>query len=299
MKVYADVLFAVNFAMDFLIVCVSEKLIDGKIRKKRTAIVSALWSLFTVWLTFLNLKYILTVSIHFFIMLFMIYVLFRPKSVKELAKDIFLFLISSFAVGGVFCAVFFMTGFYEFVLSGGRLIINAFPLKLFIFCFSVSAVMFKVFEGVINTNIRNRNNFCSINIKENGQEVNLTALIDTGMDLYSEEKGRDVIVAEFLDIYKFFPKEIRSLIFNNEIKKAKDLVINGGYKNLSIVNYKSLGNEEGYIIGIDLDSVNASMNGKSTCFKNIILCGYNGILGGRKGFNSIIGSDLIKQWEMK
>lgn len=298
-KIYADVVLFINLFMDFFIFWILSRLVKKKVPLHRIALGSGLSAILYCVALFIP---ILHRFYNFFGALIIltagILVSFRPKSAKELIKLLFFAHISAFAVGGAGMALFYFTNISSIVGNMLSFSIGNFSIKLLIASTASIYIIIKLSSGWINANIINKKSFCTVKIYFNQQEVQATALIDTGNSLTEPITGAPVIVVEFNVISKFIPPEARILFYEKDdvtIEKVTEKLEGHLLSNrLRLIPFSSLGSKCGMLIGFKPDKTEILFNDKDNLnLDNAIIGIYNNLLCKNKGYNALINPDAL------
>ena len=106
MILYADVMFIVNFSMDFLALFLCGKLLNRKIRKKRILISSAIGAVYGVLQYVLDFGGVIGTLICVFAAYLMCYICYKDKKMKNLTVLSLMFLFVSATLGGLMSLVY-------------------------------------------------------------------------------------------------------------------------------------------------------------------------------------------------
>ena len=202
MIVYADVLFLINFCMDYLIL----KLVARCMHRGRyLAVSAALGGIYGV----LAIKFPFFGGIWFQILFAAVMVLlsFPTKSMLSFGKSLCLFWTGAFLLGGIL---------YGILSAMGRgMVING------VFYFDFSLAEFVVLTGIswlflgvlsrVNA-VRKRCDFRQVEICSRGKAVTLPALVDTGCSLRDPLTGFPVMVAEYDKICCILSDELNGML---------------------------------------------------------------------------------------
>ena len=211
MILYADVLFFINFSMDFLSLFFCGKLLHKKLQKRRMVLSSLIGAFFATVLVLINSDSIMSIILSVFFAMLMIKVAFEEKKLKHTAVLAVMYLFVSATLGGTMSIVYAVLnsvmGKYIAENSYG---INYDGARTFLILGVTAAIalaLFKIFNS--------RKNVKSVRLKIilNGQEYLLSGMCDTGNLLCEPFSGRRVILVgeessigkkinEIEDIYK-------------------------------------------------------------------------------------------------
>ncbi len=192
MTIYADILFAVNFSMDFVSIFISLTLLNRKISKKRILIASSVGGIYGVFELFLSLNPILDIIVNITVSFLMCFIAYKEKNIRRFLSFYVVFVGISLTLAG------FMSVFYSFLnkllseyileytydkaYNGARFFIIA----------SLSVILAMIFGRVFSRdkNIVSRH----LTVKVKSQLFEFDALCDTGNTLKDVLTGKSVIL---------------------------------------------------------------------------------------------------------
>ena len=298
--IYADLVFAINLFMDFFIFWIGSRLIKKKIHMLRLFLGALLCATLYCVIIFTPKLYR---YYNFFgsliILMLGILVAFNPKKLSELIKLILYCHISAFAVGGVGMAVFYFTNVSDFLGSMIGVSINNFSLKLLITSTALVYIFIKIFGEMIKNQLSLKQSFCPVTISLNEEDISVNALIDTGNTLYDPLTGNPVIVAEFTKVKKFLPLNIQNIYYEHLDTDMINLVSHLNQedfsKRLRMVPFKSLGKENGMLMGFKPDKVTVLQNGKNIEIQSVIIGVYNNALSNDGAYHALLSPMLFQE----
>lgn len=297
MEIYIDVVFLINFVMDFFILWIVSKIIKRNISIKRILAASASASFLYCIMLFLSpLK-----SGNFFTALLLtaisVFICFRPKSIKEFVKPVLLSNVSAFTIGGAGAAIFYYTNIGYYLGNISDINIKHFSIKILIFSSCLCFIIFKILISAYNKASLKRQSFCSVNLYFGKNKIELTALIDTGNSLYEPASDKPVIISEFNSIKEILPEKIKLLYYENkdnnidEIISAIDQCENK--TDFALIPFSSLGRSKGIIVAIK--AKRAEITTETTIkIDNPYVAIYNLVLSKDGNFNSLINPEILK-----
>ena len=228
MKIYADVLFAINFSMDLISLFITSLILRRKASKKRFLLSAAMGGLYGVLAVILPLNTITSGIFSVIVSLIMCYISFFEKSIKRLTGLYIIYWGASACLGGIMSVLYsflnkllaeYIENFsYSNVYTGARFFVVA------ILSILISIILSRFFTT--EKSIK----FAKISVKIDKKEFELNALCDSGNLLTEPISGKSVIlVSEKSDLA-------------NEINKIPDI-----YKRY--IPFSSVGGE-GMIKGV-------------------------------------------------
>lgn len=273
-NIYADEMCFINFLVNIAVILISKKFINKCIGVFRTVFVSAAFSL----LTFLIVISFLRVYINFLTLtvlnMIMAVILFRPENMTNLIKYTAVIKISSVFINEacLFLCYYFGSGYKISIL-------------LFSLCLAYASVI--VLKHVIKSNTY----YHSVNICCNNKSVNTVGLVDTGNSLVEPISQKPVIIAEFSAVKELLPQRLVGIYTDKKegsLMDIVDAVADDSFRRyIRVIPFKSIGNENGIMLGFIADFVTIDGNNikkpvVAICSKNLCHNGtYNTLLSPR------------------
>lgn len=243
----------VNLVINFIILYITKKTTKTKtsfLRLFLASLIGAVYSIFALMIDFMFL-FIIKICLSILIVI----VAFNPAKMKHFLKLYATFFIVTFVFGGATFGLFYLTE-TEGILSKS---LKKLSINTIVIAIALSLVLIKVVLSFIEIRNNRSRVITSIKIKLNEYEVKLPALIDTGNSLKDPISNEPVIVVEFNAVKKLLPYEISDIflrykennlniiyeVMDNELSKIK----------FRLIPFKSLGKENGMLIGFKPDTV--------------------------------------------
>lgn len=286
--IYGDIVFLVNFCMDFLILWITAMLQKNNISYKRIFLGSF----------FLSSIYCIALIFHVFsffchgiggMILFGlgIEIVFFPKTIKNLVQYFLIGYIVAFALGGVAIAFYFAIG-----IDVGNMTLNRrqFPVKVLIATICFFYILIKLGKNWITMNIINRQCYCNAIVKQKGIQIPLHMLVDTGNCLKDPFSGDYVAVAAFPAIKSLFSKEIQFYFFKeyqNQQRFYEYVLQKEKTLSLHLIPFSSLGKENGLLLVFQPEVLEIEGQIK----KNISLGVYCGSFSG--GYDGLVSPEIL------
>ncbi len=270
MIVYADVLFILNFSMDYLIL----HLVSCQLHKgKHFLLCSLLGGLYGI----AAVRFPLLGTAFFQIMFsaFIVTVAYRPENASQFTKAFFLFLSISFLIGGVFYAIFLKKG--QGKMINGILYFDFSFLQFMLvtlLCWGGLTVG-SMFLGRIK-----KHYLRTVMITNRGKNVVLPAMLDTGCELTEPLTGFPVMVAEYDCICEILSEELRGIIVEKNIGPVPERIYQ--------IPFSTVKEGRGLILAFRPESVTV-FQGKRKVILNRVLVGIvHKKLTGNQSYSALI-----------
>lgn len=219
--IYADLLFMIDFSMDFLTFYIVSRLLKQKIRLIRMCSASAMGGVYSVLSLSININRFLSVIFSLFVCFVMCMTAFLEKSPNRFRKmpfyTIVYFVVSSM-LGGI------MTVFFN--------LLNKSPLgdaetgrdNLSLWVFGIVALLggLATMLGSNLLGLTSRSKFGKLTVRMRGKSITLEGMSDSGNLLKDPIGGKDVIVIDRTSAYRLVPELVRGSMgeLTPELKKS-------------------------------------------------------------------------------
>lgn len=192
MTLYVDVLFAINFSMDFLSLFITEMILHKKIHKKRILVSATIGGLYSVLELLVPTKIILGATINVCISFIMCYVAFKENRLGKLTGMIVLFWGVSASLGGIMSLLYsFLNNLlYEYIRNYSYS--QAYNGARFFIIASLTMIVAIVFSRLYKSQKNIREVTITVLIKNTS--FNLKGICDSGNLLTEPITGKSVIL---------------------------------------------------------------------------------------------------------
>lgn len=301
MTVYLDIVLLENICMNYIILYATGLINKVKINNIRIFLSSLLGGTYAVMSFISILEIYSTIILKLILSVSMVYLAFKPKKIRTLVKEIIIFYLTSFALGG---AAFFLLYFIkpQDILIKNGVYIGTYPIKIAllggIVGFIVINIAFKIIKGKLNK----KSMFCDIEINFMNKTSKVKAMIDTGNLLKEPITMSPVIVVEKNMLEEVIPNNILDNIDKIISGKSSDIIddLDEKYKSrFKVIPFSSLGKQNGILLGFRADKVIIEYEENEIEQKNIIIAIYNQILSKYEKYTALIGIDLLEEGGIK
>ena len=294
--IYGDVVFFENIAMNYIILLSTAKLTRSDYKKGKLLLASAVGSIYSVFYYFPGYEYLYTWFLKFMFSLFIIIIAFTPYKLKEFARLIGVFYISSFIFGGAAFGLYYLVNGIKDSYKG-VFYLHGFPIKLLLISIIIAYFAVKYSWDYILFRVRREKVLTKIVICFDNRKTLLTALIDTGNSLNDPISKLPVVVAEYSSIKEILPYEIQRLFEDNQENNlnliASIISKSEWLTKFRIIPFKSLGSEYAMMIGFKPDEINIEDQNKNQIIKEIIIGIYNKRLSQDGEYSALIHPDIL------
>ena len=283
MTVYLDIILIENILMNYIILYATGFIQKQKIKQIRLIISSTLGGAYAI-VSYLN---IIPIYSNFFmkilLSIIMIYVAFNIQNIKRLLKTILLFYLSSFVMGGCALALLYIINPENINFKNGVLI-GTYPMKVTLIAGVVGFLIIQISFQINKRQMKKKDMICDLEISINKKKIKLKSYVDTGNMLKEPLTKEPVIIVE---------KEKLNNIINVNIEE----ILGGDDKKIEkikfrIIPFKTIGNENGILIGIKPDFVKIIFEDNEKNVENVIIGMYDKKIG--KEYQALIGLELLE-----
>ncbi|MBR4890713.1 MAG: sigma-E processing peptidase SpoIIGA [Clostridia bacterium] len=205
-KIYADVLFIVNFIIDYILLSITSFFIKKDTHLHKMILASVFGAIYASFIFFISTGILFSFLLSITVSFVMIIIAYGRKSILALVKNISVFYLVSFVSGGVGIALLSLMNKIlgvNYAVNSGVFYINIDAYTL-LFIFVVSVITIHTSTGYIKK-IRVKSQYLyTVTIEKNGKSVTDTAFFDTGNFLKDPVTQTSVIIAEWQTVAPLF-----------------------------------------------------------------------------------------------
>jgi stage II sporulation protein GA (sporulation sigma-E factor processing peptidase) len=288
-KVYADVTFAINLLMDFIILWATARLAGSRVlyfRLFTAALLGAVYSVLYLYFA-MTLYYSVPAKLLFSCLLLVIGL--APHSWTEFKKALVYFYGISFTVAGASIAASYLAavpgqGFsfsYLWLLAGATF-------ALLIGVFGEKYLLRRIVPNLLRFGVE---------LRFGAHSCNGQGFLDTGNGLKDPLTKRPVVVAEYEFLKPCLPQDFQQAFDDN---RDEDDILNrlshSSWANrLRIIPFSSIGRKNGILVGVRADSILVNMGKKNVLHNNVVIGIYRDKLSQDGSYHLLIPSEIVNQ----
>lgn len=294
MTVYVDVVLLENLCMNYIILFGTGYIIKLKIKHWRILVSSSIGAVYAILAYMGIFPLYANIVAKIILSLCMVYIAFNPKNIKAIIKELALFYLVSFALGGCAFALLYIVRPQDIFMKDG-VYIGTYPLKIALLGGVVGFIITYVAFKVVKTRMNKNELIYEIVLKINEKELTTKVMLDTGNMLKDPISNNPVILIEKKILYDILPKE---LLENTKNMLGGDFKNNDDLENeyrtrLRIIPFTSVGKQNGMMLGIKVDEIKIITDIDEIINTNAIVCVYEKEFSKRGKYFGIMGMDLI------
>lgn len=291
MTIYIDVLFIINFVINYTLLCLTGKISKAKTSKIRIFSGAFLGALYAVFMFFPQIKMLYGVLAKLSVSLIIVFVSFKITKWILFIKTVFIFYVSGFVFGGVVLGVFYFTNAglkYGSALNNGIFYFN-FPWKILFASVGLAYIVAKI--GFSTYKTQKNINYEEIKVNLKDKEAVLNALVDTGNMLLDPIENTPVIVASLASVKDILPLDMVDLIDKNTFANTNIFMESESFvkAKIRLIPFSSLGKKDGMLIGFKPDFIVI----RQKRIENVCIGVYNQSLSKSGVYNALISPELI------
>lgn len=272
MKIYIDVIFFENVFINYIIFLIASYILRIDVKHFRIFIASILGSVYVIAFLLDTVPAFSNVIMKIFLSSIMVVIAFKPANFKAFFKDLNVFYLVTFVVGGIaFAFVYMISNKYVIIKDGFLIGFNSFKISV-LACFTgfiILSISFLYKKELV----KNQNFICKISIFNGFKRVDTSCFIDSGNFLKDPITHKNVIIVE-----------------KNIVEKIADL---NDSNNFVLIPFNTIGNDESFLFGINVDLVKIiRKDHKDILVKNAIIGVFNKTFN--KSYHALIGIDLLQ-----
>ncbi|MBQ7383811.1 MAG: sigma-E processing peptidase SpoIIGA [Clostridia bacterium] len=284
--VYVDLLFLINFSMDFLCFFLCAKLLGRKLSLGRAFLSSAIGGIYANAALFISVGKLLSLLIDLLVCAVMCAVAFYKRGkVRSLPLYILVYFAISMALGGFMTAIFNLLNRAELPLEQGSS--DGISVWMFALLAAVSALI-TLFGGRFFRKKAGQRN-ADIEITYRGKRVKLRGMSDSGNLLREPISGKPCIIADIGALEPIIPRRLTNAARKKDAHALGDIPREDA-KNIRIVPIKTAGGE-GILFALRADTVTLDSGKGAECVDALVAL--SDISGSADGNEALIPSELL------
>ena len=295
MTIYVDIVLLENLCMNAIIIFSTAYIMKLKIRIVRILISALIGAIYAILVYADVFPMYSNIIIKVILSLCMVYIAFKPKKVSGLIKELMVFYLVSFALGGCAFALLYIVRPQDIFIENG-VYIGTYPIKIALLGgvtgFIVTYIAFKV----VKTKITKNEIIYEVVIKIEDRELRTNVILDTGNMLKDPITNASVILVEKEKLCNILPVTLLDLM---NVSVGGDLKLENVEEKFKtrarIIPFSSVGKSNGMFIGIKIDELKIITDLDEIINKNVIVCSYEKKFSKTGKYHGLIGIESIER----
>lgn len=296
--VYADVILIENLIMNYLILWSTARLTRYSYSKVKLAIASVLGSVYAVLSYFPEYSYLYSFFMKILFSILIIIIAYTPAYFHLLLKLMGIFYVVSFVFGGAAFGLFYFINGLN-LTSNGISFIRDFPLKILVVAVAAAYFTIRYSWDYIQHRIKREKLILRVEMSFDKKQLSLDALVDTGNSLKDPITNAPVMITDYSIIRDLLPDDVQKIFERcpeNDLNTIAEIMsISKWAPRFRIIPFKSLGRENGMLIGFKPDTVKIFDSGRVINSSNIIIAIYRKNLSKDGEYNALIHPEMLKE----
>ncbi len=217
-EVYGDLLFLINFRMDFLCLFLTARILHRRLRPFLSLGAAILGGVYSVLSLFLNVGRLAALFFDAAVCALMCGIAFAPRgrNIRQYMSEVGVYLASAAALGGLMTALFNLLGRLNLPVNSGGDNISAW---LFLLLAVISGA-----TALRGTNFLRKlpsRGFADVEIVFFGKHITLHGVTDSGNLLHDPISGRTVIITDMQSTLPLLPPGVRGAVVSGRLEQLE------------------------------------------------------------------------------
>ena len=297
MEIYVYIIFLQNIIINFIILWATSKISDVETTFFRIFLSSMAGAFYAILFLIIHNLPIYSALWKFVFSIIMVYIAFRPRRIKYFIRIICVFYLTTFLFAGAAFALLYLIQGEGFIQNGIIYVFWETKLTVLVLSILLVLIMIKIIRNIIKYRLNKENLYVPVRISFENESICISALIDTGNSLYDPITRKPVIIVEFKALKKLLPQEIRKMFDSCEDKDLVGLtdIVSGSKwaQRFRLIPFRSLGRENGMLVGFKPDLVEIGENLDKNKMKNVVVGIYNRTFSKADKYSALLNRELI------
>lgn len=298
--VYADIVLIENLIMNYLILWSTARLARHSYSKGKLFIASLLGAIYAVFSYIPEFNYLFSFFMKVVFSVLIVIIAYTPAYFHLLLKLMGIFYIVSFIFGGAAFGLFYFINGLE-LTSNGISFIRDFPVKILALAVIAAYFIVRYSWDYIQHRIRRERIIVKVEMVFDKKRLCMDALVDTGNSLKDPLTKAPVMIMDYSMLKEIMPVEIRKIferISDNDLSAVTEIMSSPKWATrFRIIPFKSLGRENGMMVGFKPDEAIIWDSDRKIHLKNIITAIYMGNLSKDGEYNALIHPEMLKEYQ--
>ena len=296
MTIYVDVVLLENICMNYIILFSTTYIMKIKRKHIRLFLSSLVGAVYAVLAYAEIVPLYANFIVKVILSIVMVYIAFYPKNFKGLLKELIVFYLVSFALGGCAFALLYIVRPQDIFIKNG-VYIGTYPLKIALLGGIVGFVITYIAFKVVKNKIIKNQIIYEVEISIEDKTLKTRLLLDTGNMLKDPISNSPVLVVEKNTLKEIIPEEVleeTEKILGGDVKRNEKY-----QERLRIIPFSSIGKQNGIMVGIKADKVKITNDIEEIINQNAIICPYDKKMSKQNRYFGLIGPEMLDVIEDK
>lgn len=287
MTIYLDIVFLENILMNYMILYATGFVQKKDMKSMRLIISSTIGAAYAI-ITYLNLIPIYTsFFMKVLLSVIMVYVAFKNQTAKSLVKNLLLFYLSSFVIGGCSLALLYMISPQNILIKDG-VFIGTYPMKITLIAGIIGFTLVQISFALNKRQIKQKDLICDLEIGINKKSITIKAYMDSGNVLKDPLTEDPVVIVE--------KSKMEKIVHLDRLE-----IYGEGYSNyergddklkIRLIPFKSIGSQNGMLIGIKPEYIKINYDEKIIEKRSVIIALYDKKIS--RNYQALVGLEILE-----
>lgn len=298
---YGDVIFLINFVMDYIILWAAARFSQLKTSMGRLLLSSGVGAFYSFVVLFPQEQFLSGIVFRFLLSLIMVWIAFGHLSLRKIVLGLGYFYLVAFAAGGAMLGgIYFFngrtnlqqmdTGFLFFLTE-----INYFWLFV---AAAVTIALGRWGAAFIRKNLLHNIFRLPIIIRFGKHRFPVEAMVDTGNQLKDPISRKPVIIVEYEVLKKVLPEKVCAVFEDHQepdLEKLVSLLANSPLAaRIHLIPFTSIGRSRGMLLGLRPDEVIVVTNERPIKLKGVIMGIYQKRLSAEGSYRALLHPEVLQ-----
>lgn len=288
MTIYLDIVFLENVLMNYLILYATGFIQKRKMRSIRLIVASIFGAVYAI-IAYLKIIPIYSELVMKVILsMIIVYIAYENQTIKVALKNLLLFYLTSFVIGGCALAMLYMISPENIVFNNGVLV-GTYPMKVTLIAGIIGFIVIQVSFSMNKRQMKLKDFICDLEIGINGRIILVKAYMDSGNMLKDPLSKKPVVIVEKKKI-----EEIVNLKNIWNMCNEETINIERGDVDLKVrlIPFKTIGKQNGMLVGIKPEYIKVNYNDEIVKTNDVIIGLYDKTIN--KQYSALIGLEILE-----
>lgn len=225
MTVYADVLFVVNFLVDFFLLLTASHILSDNVKTIRLITASVIGGIFSFYIFLPDVNLFFDFLFKLISMLIISLVAFKFCSFKRFIKSLLIFALVNCGYTGIMMSVWYLFKPRGMIINNSVVYFDISPVIL-VLCTVIAYILFTILSYVF-TKLNKSAEYCRVKITAGDKSIDVKAVIDTGNSIKDVFGMGEIIIVDKKNANFLFGDNV-SGTYNNRYRAIPCTTVSGG-----------------------------------------------------------------------
>jgi stage II sporulation protein GA (sporulation sigma-E factor processing peptidase) len=294
-EIYVDVLFVINFVMDYVVLWAAARIARIRFVPWRLALAACFGAIYGILVLLPNLDILSTFWMKFLISLVMLGVAVAPLEWKQFGRVLLYFYLIAFLMGGaVLGFVYFMDNIVIQPVSTGMPL----PYLWLAIALGTAALLGKWGVAFLRKTFMQDLLKVPVLIRLQGHEIRVDGMVDTGNQLVDPLTGAPVVIVEYDVLAPYLPPHAKDFFPAGgevDLEKVAQCFAEAGYAlSIRVIPFTSIGKRHGILVGFKPDEIVILTGDQQVRNSKVVVGIYGRRLSPRGTYHALLHPDLLQ-----